>query len=300
MAFLYWTRLRPAASHSRGPSGLVDTGLQESPRDRESLALKIASRRNRTQSPQPRPRGREPLSHLLACPEQPGRDRCLAHAQCSCGFLVREAEHVHGHQHKATILRKPRNRGVYLLHLKCLLGLAQLPRIGGVDVLERGHGHRSSARGATAREERVAQHAHQVVQIVVAGENSGPRQHPRKRLLHQVLGVLARAAQRPRGAIEPIHVLRQRLWVQSAHWRWRKERILRAPRCSPRSATVAPTPIALAPHPPPGSSARGEGPEGKRLPGVFVSTAGPLSAQQDPHAPARRRILTGVNTCAIY
>ena len=44
------------------------------------------------------------LGDLLSCAEQPGRDRCLAHAQRTRGFAVGEAEHVDGHQRETAIL----------------------------------------------------------------------------------------------------------------------------------------------------------------------------------------------------
>src|ERR1700722_1383549 len=56
-----------------------------------------------------------------------------------------------------------------------------------------------------------------------------------------------------------------------------------APRCSRRPATVAPTPIALAPHPPPGSSTSGEGPEGKAPVRSLISTVGPTRARTAPN-----------------
>ena len=155
---------------------------------------------------------------MLACPEYPARDRRLAHAQRTGGFAVGESEHIDSYQRKTAILRQRRNRRVHLLHLKRPLRLTQLSRIGRVVVIRRGHRHRPAARGATAAEERVAQHPHHVVQLVIAAQDPRPCKHVSERLLNEILGILARAAQRPRGAIKTVHVLRQRLWVQGTHF----------------------------------------------------------------------------------
>ena len=90
-------------------------------------------------------------------------------------------------------------------------------RVGRDDVLDRGHGDRPPACGATAREERVAQDAHQVIQLIVTAQHAWPGEHARKCFLHEILRVLFRSAQGPRRAIEAVDVLWQRLWVQGAH-----------------------------------------------------------------------------------
>ena len=66
-------------------------------------------------------------------------------------------------------------------------------------------------------QEGVAQDAHQVVELVVAVQHPLAGEHSREGLLHEVLGILARAAQSPGGAIEAVDVLAQRLWIEDAH-----------------------------------------------------------------------------------
>src|SRR5207245_4833489 len=93
---------------------------------------------------------------------------------------------------------------------------------------------------ATAGQKRVAQNPHQVVEVLVPVQHARPGEHSRKRLLDEVLGVLARAAQPPGGAIETVDVLGQRLWIQGAHMSfWRRSR---PGRVTPHIATVAPAP----------------------------------------------------------
>ena len=55
----------------------------------------------------------------------------------------------------------------------------------------------------------VAQHPHQVAEVVVAAQPARPRQDERVGLLHEVLGILAPAAQRPGRPEEPVNVVAQ-------------------------------------------------------------------------------------------
>ena len=54
---------------------------------------------------------------------------------------------------------------------------------------------------------RVAQDAQQVAQVVVAAQPAGPCEHARAGVLDKVLGLVAVAAERPRGAEQPIEVI---------------------------------------------------------------------------------------------
>ena len=56
-----------------------------------------------------------------------------------------------------------------------------------------------------------------IFSIVVAAQHAGLGEHAHERLLDEVLGVLARAAQRPCRPVQAVHVLRQRLWIEIAH-----------------------------------------------------------------------------------
>ena len=56
-------------------------------------------------------------------------------------------------------------------------------------------------------EERVAQRAQEVAEIVLVPEQARPGEHARVRLLDEILGVLARAGERPRGPVEPVEVV---------------------------------------------------------------------------------------------
>src|SRR5581483_1927640 len=62
-------------------------------------------------------------------------------------------------------------------------------------------------RRPAAGQERVAQDPQQVAEVVLAPDDARLAEHVRERLLHEVLRVFARAAQRPRGPVEAIDVI---------------------------------------------------------------------------------------------
>ena len=80
-------------------------------------------------------------------------------------------------------------------------------------IVERHLGRPAPAR-AQAADVGVAQHPQEVAEIVVAAQPARLRQHERVGLLHEVLGVLAPAAQRPRRAEQPVHVVAQAARVE--------------------------------------------------------------------------------------
>ena len=79
-----------------------------------------------------------------------------------------------------------------------------------------GVGLRPAHRGAVAADEGVAQDAQQVAEVVVVAQEARLDEDLGEGLLHEVLGVLARAAQRPRGAVEPVDVIAKRGRIELA------------------------------------------------------------------------------------
>ena len=73
-------------------------------------------------------------------------------------------------------------------------------------IVERHLGRPPAPRAHTA-DIGVAQHPQEVAEIVVAAQPPRLRQHERVGLLHQVLGILAPAAQRPGRSVQPVHVV---------------------------------------------------------------------------------------------
>ena len=87
------------------------------------------------------------------------------------------------------------------------LRLARL-RVGDeVELLRQRIGARPPALRSLLIQERVPQRAQEVAEIVVSAEQPRPLQQLRVRLLHEVLGILTRAAKRPRGSVEPVDVI---------------------------------------------------------------------------------------------
>jgi hypothetical protein len=72
----------------------------------------------------------------------------------------------------------------------------------------------SSPFGALANEERVPQRAQEVAEVVFAAQEAWFREHARIRLLDEILGVLARAAERPRRTVEPVDVVARVLEIE--------------------------------------------------------------------------------------
>ena len=77
-------------------------------------------------------------------------------------------------------------------------------------LLER-HGDDAAPGLAQAADVGVAQHAQEVAQVVVAAQHARPREHAGVGLLHEVLRVMAVAAQRPGRAEEPVDVVAELL-----------------------------------------------------------------------------------------
>src|SRR4029079_5275719 len=108
------------------------------------------------------------------------------------------------------------DRREHLLRLRRLLRAPVGARVGRGHALELHVGPRAARRGAARGQERVVQRAHQVRELVPA---HAPRlgEHARAQLLHEVLGVLARTAQRPGGAVERVEVADERVGIERGH-----------------------------------------------------------------------------------
>ena len=91
----------------------------------------------------------------------------------------------------------------------------------GLGVIVQRHLGRPPPVRAQAAHMGVAQHPQQVAEIVVAAQPARLRQHERIGLLHEVLRILAPAAQRPRRPEQPVHVVAQPARVESMQRRRR-------------------------------------------------------------------------------
>ena len=137
-----------------------------------------------------------------------------------CRFAVREPDDVHGHERLAKVLavaRRPLRtaRGVSMT----VSGRSRGPVVGGLDLPPAAPwsaGREASPRGSPSGQERVAQHAQQVSEVVVAAQQARPGEDPGVGLLDQVLRVQARAGERPRRAKEAVEMIRQGLRVELA------------------------------------------------------------------------------------
>ena len=98
-------------------------------------------------------------------------------------------------------------------------GRSRRSAVGKVELLDAGRDLRAPRRGAPRGQERVAQHPHEVGELVVAAQQTRAREHAREGLLNEVLGVVGRAAQGPRRPVEAVDVSGQRLGVKARHGR---------------------------------------------------------------------------------
>ena len=148
---------------------------------------------------------------------QPRRDRRLADAERLRRLAVGEPDDVDRDERVAEVIGQRRDRRVQLLGFEPRSGLRGVAVLDQLEVV----GQRaSSAAGAPAvrrrRHERVAEHPQQVADVVLGAEHARLAEHARERLLHQVLGLLARAAQAPCSPVEPVDVIAERLWIELA------------------------------------------------------------------------------------
>jgi RNA polymerase sigma factor (sigma-70 family) len=143
----------------------------------------------------------------------------LTDAQGACRFSVGEAGDVDGDEDVAEIVRERGDRGVELAGLERGLRLARL-RVGDeVELIGQRPGSQPAALAPLQIQERVAKRAQQVAEVVLAAEQARAGQHARVGFLDEVLGVLARAAERPGGPVEPVEVVSELGGVERAlHW----------------------------------------------------------------------------------
>ncbi len=76
-----------------------------------------------------------------------------------------------------------------------------------VELVWEGSGTQSAALGPLLVQEGVAQRAQEVAEVVLVAEQARPREQARVGLLDEVLGLLARPAERPGGPVEPVEVV---------------------------------------------------------------------------------------------
>ena len=170
---------------------------------------------------------------LLAGAVQAAHDRAGARAQRSRGLLVGQADDVDGDDGRAQRLGELGHRRVRQLRIHRQLGPGAL--VGDpLQVLGRRRRRPAPRRRLRVRDPDVAEHAQQVREVALALHEPRAPQHPLERLLHEVLGVVARAAHRIRGAQEPRAMLDQPPGVQPRPVRGLLDALFDSPRLQPR------------------------------------------------------------------
>jgi hypothetical protein len=76
-----------------------------------------------------------------------------------------------------------------------------------VELVGQGAVTESSALCSFLVQERVPQRAKEIAKVVLVAEQAGPSEQTGIGFLNEVLGILARAAKRPRGPVEPVDVI---------------------------------------------------------------------------------------------
>ena len=181
--------------------------------------------------------GAERLRDALARAEQARGDRRLARVEqrrpppCTRGRRRRPRRARGGSRPAAR--RSPRTARAPP-SAACRQAACRAARRRRLDLVERRDLLRAARARAPRQQERVAQRAHEVGELVLPVQPARLREHARGRLLHQVLRLLARAAQRPRHAVEAVEVRHERLWVEARHpsRRYRAERVREPPSAS--------------------------------------------------------------------
>ncbi len=158
------------------------------------------------------------MHHKRACAEQPRRDGRLLGVEDARGLAVREPGDVARDKRETVALGETGDRREDLPRLQRLLGALAAAGIDGLDLVDRGRADKGTSRGgAPGGEEGVAQHRHQVGELVLAAQQPRTGEHPRERLLDEVFRLVGRTAQSPRGAVEPVEMARQRLGIERGH-----------------------------------------------------------------------------------
>jgi len=152
----------------------------------------------------------------LACTVEAAHHGAFTDPEGSCCFFVREACDVDSNENIAKIGGKLGDRGIELARLE---GRVRLERFGICDeiqLLGERVGTRAPALGTLLVQERVAKCPEEIAEVVLVAKQPGTSEHPRVRVLHKVLGVLAGARERPSGPIEPVEVISKPRGIERA------------------------------------------------------------------------------------
>jgi hypothetical protein len=142
---------------------------------------------------------------LLPGAVEAAHDRSLRDPQRTGRFLVGEASDVDGDEDVTEVVGERRHRGVELPGRERGVWPGRL-RVGDeIELLGQGAGTEAAALGAPLGQEGVAERAQEVADVVLAAEQARAAEDSCVGLLDEV-GVLAGAAERPRGPVEPVDV----------------------------------------------------------------------------------------------
>ncbi len=96
---------------------------------------------------------------------------------------------------------------VELVGLECGLRLKRLPIGDEVELRGARPGTKPAACRSLLVQEGVAQRTQEIAEVVLVAEQARPSEHACVGLLDEILGVLTRAAQSPRGPVEPVEMV---------------------------------------------------------------------------------------------
>ena len=143
---------------------------------------------------------------LLPRAVEAAHHRSLANPERTRRLLVGEARDVDRDEDVAEVVGQRGDGGIDLIGLERGLGVARQRVLDEVELVRERLRPQPSALGTLLVQERVAQRAQQVAEVVLVPEQAWPREHARVRLLDEILGVLPRAGQRPCGPVEPVEM----------------------------------------------------------------------------------------------
>jgi len=115
---------------------------------------------------------------------------------------VGQPQHVDGHKRVAAPGGQGGDRRVDGACLECRDAV-----VTQCECLVERHRLRPPLSGAALIQVRVAQDAQQVAEVVVAVQQPPPAEHTQERVLDEVFGLLARAAECPSGSVEPVEMV---------------------------------------------------------------------------------------------
>lgn len=145
---------------------------------------------------------------------QTTHDRPLLRSERSSRIPVGEPDDIHRHERLAQRLGQAVQRVVDRAHLHHLgddrIAAARRRRLGSL--FERNLRHALRARPGDPR---VTKDPQQIREVLVATDEPRPAQDPLERILDEVLGVLGRATQPVRGAVQTLDVVTETLWFEA-------------------------------------------------------------------------------------